>query len=79
VPASLKLEWHEQGGPVVTVPVQAGYGTSVIRDLIPYEVGGTVEVKFAPDGVRCIVVIPDEHARHQDDVAHASSGLAAVR
>jgi two-component sensor histidine kinase len=41
------------------VPAQAGYGTSVIRDLIPYELGGTVDLKFAPDGVRCIVVIPD--------------------
>jgi two-component sensor histidine kinase len=72
VPASLKLEWHEQGGPVVTVPAQAGYGTSVIRDLIPYELAGTVELKFAPDGVRCIVVVPDEQARHRDDT---SSGL----
>jgi PAS domain S-box-containing protein len=78
-PASLKLEWHEQGGPVVTVPAQAGYGTSVIRDLIPYELGGTIELKFARDGVRCIVVIPDEQARHQHDVAHPPAGLAAVR
>jgi two-component sensor histidine kinase len=79
VPASLKLEWHEQGGPVVTVPAQAGYGASVIGDLVPYELGGAVELKFAPDGVHCIVVIPDEQARHRDDVAHASTGLAAVR
>jgi PAS domain S-box-containing protein len=78
-PASLKLEWHEQGGPVVTGPAQAGYGTSVIRDLIPYELGGTVELKFAPDGVRCLVVIPDEQARRRDDVAHASTSLTAVR
>jgi PAS domain S-box-containing protein len=79
VPAGLKLEWHEQGGPVVTIPARAGYGTSVIGDLIPYELGGAVELKFAPDGVRCIVIIPDEQARHRDDVAHASTGLPAVR
>jgi PAS domain S-box-containing protein len=77
--ASLKLEWHEQGGPVVTVPAQAGYGTSVICDLIPYELGGTVELKFAPDGLRCIVVIPYEQASHRCDIAYASTGLAAVR
>ena len=51
-------------GPAVTVPAQAGYGTSVIRDLIPYELGGTVEFKFAADGVRCVVVIPGEQAQH---------------
>ena len=61
-PASLKLEWHEQGGPVVTVPQQPGYGTSVICDLIPYELRGTVEIDFASDGVRCLVVIPGEDA-----------------
>jgi two-component sensor histidine kinase len=59
------------------VPAQAGYGTSVIRDLIPYELGGTVELKFAADGVRCIVVIPDGRVRHRDDAADV--GLAAVR
>jgi PAS domain S-box-containing protein len=64
-PASLKLEWHEQGGPAITTPTGAGYGTSVIRDLIPYELGGTVELEFASGGVRCIVVIPDEHARQR--------------
>jgi hypothetical protein len=30
-----------------------GYGTSVIRDLIPYELGGTVDNVLAADGVRC--------------------------
>jgi two-component sensor histidine kinase len=61
-PATLRLEWHEQGGPIVGAPDQAGYGTSVIRDLIPYELGGTVDLVFAPDGVRCAVTIPAEHA-----------------
>ena len=78
-PATLALEWHEQGGPAVTVPAQAGYGTSVIRDLIPYELGGTVELEFAPDGVRCAVVIPSEQARLRDPVANPIAELAAVR
>jgi two-component sensor histidine kinase len=77
VPESLQLEWHEQGGPVVEVPEQAGFGSSVICDLIPYELGGTVELKFAPDGVRCIVIIPYEQAHYRDDVA--STGLPALR
>jgi hypothetical protein len=31
---------------------------SVIRDLIPYELGGTVDYVLAPDGVRCKLEIP---------------------
>jgi len=36
VPAKLMFKWQEDGGPVVTTRAQPGYGTSVIRDLIPF-------------------------------------------
>jgi PAS domain S-box-containing protein len=68
-PMKLAIVWHEEGGPAVAVPPQAGYGTSVIRDLIPYELGGTVELEFATDGVRCIVVLPGEQAQHGNQSA----------
>jgi len=56
----LGLEWQETGGPPVVPPSHHGYGTSVIRDLIPYELGGVVDLSFAPDGVRCQLDIPLE-------------------
>ena len=74
--ATLVLEWHEQSGPVVTVPARQGYGISVIRDLIPYELSGAVNLDFASDGVRCTVAIPGEHARRTDRAA--CSGLPHV-
>ena len=36
------------GGPNVVPRIRSGYGTSVIRDLVPYELGGTVELVHAP-------------------------------
>jgi PAS domain S-box-containing protein len=59
-PARLRLEWQEADGPAVTAPAQPGYGTSVIRDLIPYELGGTVELEFNTNGVRCTIEIAVE-------------------
>ena len=56
-PAELRLQWCEDGGPGVTIPAHAGYGTSVIRDLIPYELGGTVELEFRENGVSCTIEI----------------------
>jgi len=56
--SKLVLEWHEAGGPPVIVPNHTGYGMSVIRDLIPYELGGTVDYELAGEGVRCRVEIP---------------------
>ena len=55
---SLVLEWQETGGPPATTPAATGYGTSVICDLIPYELGGKVDYKLAREGARCKLEIP---------------------
>jgi PAS domain S-box-containing protein len=54
----LCIQWEESGGPLVVPPVRSGYGTSVMRELVPYELGGTVDLKHLPDGVRCKLGIP---------------------
>jgi len=54
----LMIEWRETGGPPVLAPSQSGYGTSIIRDLIPFELGGNVELVFGSKGVRCRLEIP---------------------
>jgi len=54
----LVLEWHEIGGPPIVAPGASSYGTSTIRDLIPYELGGTVDLVLAPEGARCRIELP---------------------
>jgi NO-binding membrane sensor protein with MHYT domain/two-component sensor histidine kinase len=54
----LLIEWQENGGPPAAIPAREGYGTSVIRNLIPYELGGTVDLTYATNGVRCKIEIP---------------------
>jgi len=49
----LVIEWKEVGGPPVVAPNRSGYGTSVVRELIPFELGGTVDLVFAADGLEC--------------------------
>jgi PAS domain S-box-containing protein len=56
--AGLIVEWRELDGPPIAAPSRPGYGTSVIEDLIPYELGGAVDLSFAVDGVRCRIAIP---------------------
>jgi two-component sensor histidine kinase len=43
----LVFEWRESGGPLVALD-KPSYGMNIIRDLIPYELGGTVD--FVPAG-----------------------------
>jgi PAS domain S-box-containing protein len=56
--AQLVVLWQETDGPRVEAPRKSGYGTGVVRDLIPYEFGGTVDLAFAPEGVRCRLEVP---------------------
>jgi two-component sensor histidine kinase len=56
--ARLLMTWHETGGPPVVAPSRSGYGTSLIRDLIPHELGGKVELELATAGVSCRIEIP---------------------
>ena len=74
---NLVLDWREVGGPSVVAPTNSGFGTSTIRDLIPYEFGGTVDLAFAPSGVRCRLELPADWLINNDEplsqtIAHAS-------
>ncbi len=58
--ATLVMEWREGGGPPVAARVESSYGTSLIRELIPYELGGKVDLVFASDGACCRIEFPLE-------------------
>ena len=55
---NLVLVWREVGGPPVTANVTSGYGITLIRNLVPHELGGKVDVEFPPEGVSCRIELP---------------------
>ena len=72
----LVFEWQEIGGPPVVALGKSSFGTSTIRDLIPYEFGGTVDLVLAPEGVRCHLELPadwlgNDHQPFSETAAHA--------
>jgi PAS domain S-box-containing protein len=56
--ANLVFVWRELGGPPTATEVQSGYGTRLIRELVPYDLGGTVDLQFAATGVSCKIELP---------------------
>lgn len=59
--ASAIILWQELGGPPIAAPTPSGYGTGLIRELIPHELGGTVDLALAPgEGECCKIAIPLE-------------------
>ncbi len=57
-PARLIIDWEERGGPPVAMPTRTGFGTSLIRGTIPHQLGGQVDLTFAPEGVCCTIELP---------------------
>ncbi len=76
----LVLEWQEIGGPPVVAPGESRYGMSTIRDLIPYELAGTVDLVFAPEGVRCRLELPaDCLSNDREPVSETTAHMASPR
>ena len=46
----------------------------VIRDLLPYELGGTVDLVFASDGVQCRLEIPVSRLTNADPLGNEFNG-----
>ena len=77
---TLAIAWREIRGPAVAASPECRYGVGVIRDLIPRELGGSVELAFASGGVSCDIRLPLQAGRdqHADQLQAASSGPAAT-
>jgi two-component sensor histidine kinase len=52
--------WREFGGPPTLAEVQSGYGFRLIRELVPYELGGTVDHQLTTERVSCRIEFPLE-------------------
>jgi PAS domain S-box-containing protein len=59
---NLSIVWQEVNGPTVKSVAQSSYGTDLIRNLIPHELGGKVDLMFASEGVSCRIEIPIRQA-----------------
>ncbi|WP_298291654.1 HWE histidine kinase domain-containing protein [Novosphingobium sp.] len=60
------IEWRESGGPPVQVPVRKGFGSRLVSDAIPRQLGGSVQLDHDPEGVRCRITIPGEICKAAD-------------
>src|SRR5262249_19209330 len=74
----IAVAWREGGGPSPGAPSKSSYGTNLIRNLIPRELGGVVELAFPPEGARCDIEIPlrSANAKLTDTENHPTANVA---
>nr|WP_295373644.1 HWE histidine kinase domain-containing protein [uncultured Sphingosinicella sp.] len=51
----LRLVWKERDGPIVEQPIGRGFGSRLIERGLTADLGGTANLSFEPDGVRCTI------------------------
>jgi len=55
----LDLTWIEQGVPAVTLnPARKGFGSELILNALPYQLGAETRLEFRGGGVRCSISVP---------------------
>jgi PAS domain S-box-containing protein len=56
--ATVALEWREFGGPPVSEPDTAGFGSILLGRMLAGELGQAAEIVYAPDGLTCRIWAP---------------------
>jgi two-component sensor histidine kinase len=72
----LTLTWQERGGPAVKPPASRGFGSRLLERGLAHELGGQVEIRFEPAGVRCTIAAPFQ-AESSEDAGLAISAAVA--
>jgi light-regulated signal transduction histidine kinase (bacteriophytochrome)/ActR/RegA family two-component response regulator len=55
---SCDIDWVETGGPAVKIPSREGFGSVLLNRSVPFDLGGTSTVSFAPAGLNAHIVLP---------------------
>jgi CheY-like chemotaxis protein len=58
---SLLIDWNESGGPAVLPPSRRGFGTTVIEQTIPHDLGGDSELRYQLGGLSAHFCVPSRH------------------
>jgi PAS domain S-box-containing protein len=62
--AGLTLRWTERGGPrVAGPPARRGFGSSVIRNTVERQLGGTTRFDWPESGLDCTLTLPPRQLR----------------
>lgn len=71
------IEWVEKGGPPITELGPDGFGMTIIRSVIPHELGGETNISALTTGMKAVFKIPSKHIEEvaRTDKASESSTM----
>ena len=60
---NVSIMWSETGGPIVTAPSRKGFGSTVLTQVIPFELKGTSSARYPASGYCLDMTIPTAYAK----------------
>ncbi len=60
-PGDLRIEWRETGGPPVSPPEHRGFGSVIVEQIVPFELGGEARIAYRREGVLADFTVPAAH------------------
>jgi PAS domain S-box-containing protein len=74
----LRLIWRESGGPPITAPAQAGFGMTLLAQIIDVQLDGSHRIDWKPGGLALEMFLPPDVLQHPArDEGHAEGEAAA--
>ncbi|MRX50144.1 GAF domain-containing protein [Paracoccus sp. S-4012] len=77
-PEGVTLEWTERGGPPVSPPERAGFGSTLLARAIPHELGGETSLDYRPEGLVARFTLPAAAVARGAAPAHPAPTLPAA-
>ncbi|MBX5104803.1 GAF domain-containing protein [Rhizobium lentis] len=75
---NLRIDWREKDGPPVIEPNRHGFGSTIIRRSIPYDLGGKAEVRYIKEGLEADFLIPARYVNAVDPSLLQNATTAGV-
>jgi two-component sensor histidine kinase len=54
------ISWRESGAQIEHAPIKRGFGAEILEKAVPHMLNGTIERKFNPDGIECVIEFATE-------------------
>lgn len=54
------IDWVESGGPEVVLPQRKGFGSRLLTEAVPRQLGGRVSLDYDRAGLRCLITVPQD-------------------
>jgi two-component sensor histidine kinase len=75
------LNWYERGGPTVAAPTRTGFGSRLLNKLVQFELQGTLQCWYRPEGFEgeLVFTVPTDLSKPDGSVIEQPREIAGVQ